>query len=286
MQTIKGNEYLIFSTFFNQYQKYIELGDYANSKNYLIEAEFNYCFAAECLLKGVLNDNGVRMRREHDLLLLYEKLPEEYKKRISSAFNTQLLSQHKINFEKCRYFYDNPEEFRDGAPLSFDSNVMYVKKFTEVLYQTYLKLMNSVHYFSYDCFDNEEKSHDDNYTFDGLLNKPLNVYLKTYPNVEYVEKWLKIGYDKKQASIRDEYDSANFQRHLEITPLKEGTIQISVSLDSSRLKKMNRSLESSDDAFVYHLNNSGHLYIKVPRKKECVLISFFKKIFGSRKTKE
>lgn len=283
MSVVKGNEYLGFTTFFGVYEKYKKLGDYADSQGYTIEAECMFCFAAESLLKGILCDNGIRMTRDHDLKLIYDMLPEEYHKFFSDEkFPIALLETHRLNFEKCRYYYDDPSQFSDKKDLTFDASVTFVKKFCDKLNEAHLALMFGHNNFSYDCFDEAGVSHDDNYTFNGELNKTFKVFLKTYPNADYYKGWIKIGYDHSQFNVKEYDDNEKLEKVLEITPLRYGKYEISVSLQSEKNRKLRKMAEKrGDDPIIYKLNNPYGLKINTSKPKD----SLFKKFINLFKRK-
>lgn len=253
---IKGNEYISFCTFINQYEQYLEMGDIANEKNYLIIAEVLYCFAAECLLKGILTENGIRVNKDHNLKQLFDALPVEYKNYFNKIkFDLNSLETHKLNFQKGRYFYDNPKEFTDKTLLSFDSGVKYVKSFSKELLEAYHQLMPLYKNFSYDCFDAEGNSHDNDYSFNGKVNEEITIILKTYQDANMINGFVKLSYDKNIINVKDSFNKNKLERILKVTPLQAGKIEIKVLLNKGKVKKICKNFDGN--ICTYKLNNEN-----------------------------
>ena len=101
-----------------------------------------FALAAELGLKAAVESLTEEKPHGHDLVTLFEMLPDDRACSFKEHFDTdfdQKLKKHRKNFQESRYFF---EPTKDGSNLEFDTSFM--EKFVDTLWHEFaVELQNS-----------------------------------------------------------------------------------------------------------------------------------------------
>ena len=91
-----------------------------------------FAFAAELGLKAAVESLTAEKPHGHDLVELFNKLPNDrassFRERFNDSHFDLKLTKHRLNFQESRYFFE-PRE--DGSDFEFDTPFM--EKFVDIL---------------------------------------------------------------------------------------------------------------------------------------------------------
>ncbi len=123
-------------SFYNAYIALEQIYNNTNETMFLVPVIVNGCFSIEITLKAILKNNDIKYKNEHNLVVLYNKLPTEIQKMINdwvlektpeykddSRINEELLIISGA-YNQWRYCFDNEPASIDTCFVSSFANAV------------------------------------------------------------------------------------------------------------------------------------------------------------------